>query len=135
MDEARPAGRIDREFRERDEGHGGRRLRAETLEIELRDPALDPDPRRIDDTEERVAGSDGNTYVWLEEIVRSELGALFPGQKILESAVFRVARDAEMDLDDEGGMDYLQAVEEELRKRRRSQAVRGADSAVSSAAD
>ena len=72
----------------------------------------------------RIAGGDGNTYVWLEEIVRAELGALFPGQKILESAVFRVARDAEIDLDDEGGMDYLQAVEEELRKRRRSQAVR-----------
>ena len=72
----------------------------------------------------RIAGGDGNTYVWLEEIIRSELGELFPGQAILESAVFRVARDAEMDLDDEGGMDYLQAVEEELRKRRRSQAVR-----------
>jgi polyphosphate kinase len=70
----------------------------------------------------RLAGGDGNTYVWLEEIIRFELGALFPGQDIEESAAFRIARDAELELDDEG--DYLEVLEEELRKRRRGQAVR-----------
>jgi polyphosphate kinase len=72
----------------------------------------------------RPLGGDGNTYVLLEEIIRAELGALFPGQTILEAAAFRVARDAEMQLDEEGGRDYLAAVEEELRKRRLSRVVR-----------
>jgi polyphosphate kinase len=72
----------------------------------------------------RPVGGDGNTYVLLEEIIRAELPALFPGQAILESAAFRVARDAEMELDEEGGRDYLEAIEEELRKRRMGSVVR-----------
>jgi len=71
----------------------------------------------------RPLGGDA-TYAFLEDIIRAELGALFPGQKVLESAAFRIARDAEMDLDDEGGRDYLHAIEDELRKRRRAQVVR-----------
>jgi polyphosphate kinase len=72
----------------------------------------------------RPVGGDGNTYVLLEEIIRAELPTLFPGQTILESAAFRIARDAEMELDEEGGRDYLEAIEEELRKRRMGKVVR-----------
>jgi polyphosphate kinase len=71
----------------------------------------------------RPLGADG-TYVLLEEIVRAELADLFPGQVVLESAVFRIARDAEMELDDEGGRPYLEAIEEELKKRRSAHVVR-----------
>jgi polyphosphate kinase len=72
----------------------------------------------------RPLGSDGNTHVLLEDIIRAELPALFPGQTILEAAAFRIARDAEMELDEEGGRDYLENIEEELRKRRLSRVVR-----------
>jgi polyphosphate kinase len=72
----------------------------------------------------RLAGTDATMYVLLEDIIRSELSTLFQGQQILEAAVFRVARDSELDLDDEGGRDYLQAIEDELRKRRMSQVIR-----------
>jgi polyphosphate kinase len=72
----------------------------------------------------RVAGGDGSTYAWIEDVLSSELGRLFPGQPILEAAVFRVARDSELDLDDEGGRSLLETVEEELRKRRGSRVVR-----------
>jgi polyphosphate kinase len=72
----------------------------------------------------RPVGGEGTTYVLLEELVRSELQALFPGQQVIESAVFRVSRDAALDLDDEGGGNYLEAIEDELRKRSRSQVVR-----------
>lgn len=72
----------------------------------------------------RLAGGDGNSYAWIEEIICSELPSLFPGQAILEWTAFRVARDSELDLDDEGGRDYVKAIEEELRKRRQSRVVR-----------
>jgi polyphosphate kinase len=72
----------------------------------------------------RPLGGDGNTYVLLEEIIRAEMTTLFPGQNILEVSAFRVARDAEMELDEEGGRDYLEAIEDELRKRRLSRVVR-----------
>lgn len=69
-------------------------------------------------------GTPAGTYVLLEEIIRAELPALFPGQKIVEAAAFRIARDAEIALDDEGGRDYLEAVEHKLKKLRSSQVVR-----------
>jgi polyphosphate kinase len=72
----------------------------------------------------RPAGAAGTTYVLLEEEIRGELAALFPGQEIKDTAVFRVSRDAELDFDDEGGRDLLEVVEEELKNRRLSGIVR-----------
>jgi polyphosphate kinase len=72
----------------------------------------------------RPAGAPATTYVLLEEVIRGELAALLPGQEIIETAVFRVARDSELDLDDEGGRDLLEVIEEELKNRRRSSIVR-----------
>jgi polyphosphate kinase len=82
----------------------------------------------------RPAGVGPNSYVFLEDVIRAELPALFPGQTVLEAAAFRVSRDAEVELDDEGGQDYLEAIEEELKKRRRSQVVRLEAEAVASEA-
>jgi len=72
----------------------------------------------------RPLGGDGNTYVLLEEIIRAELATLFPGQTVLESTAFRIARDAEIELDEEGGREYLENIEDELRKRRMNSVVR-----------
>src|SRR5258708_36076678 len=43
----------------------------------------------------RLPGGDGTTSLLLEEILRGELPALFPGQQVRESAGFRTARDSE----------------------------------------
>ncbi len=72
----------------------------------------------------RLAGQDGPTFVWLDEVIRLECAALFPGQTVLESTAFRLARDSEFELDDEGGESYLEALEQSLRQRRRNDAVR-----------
>jgi polyphosphate kinase len=71
-----------------------------------------------------VSGGDGVCYVLLEDVIGAHLGQLFPGQVILESAVIRLARDAELELDDEGGHTHLEVVEREVRRRRRSDVVR-----------
>src|SRR4029077_12663101 len=72
----------------------------------------------------RPLGVEGTSYVPVEDVIRTELPRLFPGQQVLESAAFRIARDAEMDLDDEGGRDFLKAVEQEVRNRRKGHPVR-----------
>jgi len=72
----------------------------------------------------RPPGLEGTIQLLLEDVIRAELGGLFPGQSIQDVAVFRVSRDAELDLDDEGGRDFLQLIEEELRNRRMSRVVR-----------
>jgi polyphosphate kinase len=72
----------------------------------------------------RADAAEGHTFVLLEDIIRAHLPQLFPGQAILESTVVRLARDAELEFDDEGGRTQLQLVERELRRRRRSGVVR-----------
>ena len=71
-----------------------------------------------------VSGFDGYAAVLLEDVIRAHLTHLFPGQVILESAVIRLARDAELELDDEGGRTHLEVVEREVRRRRHSDVVR-----------
>jgi polyphosphate kinase len=64
------------------------------------------------------------SFVLLESLVAAHAGLLFPGQTVLESAAIRLARDAELELDDEGGRTQLEAVERELRQRRRNDVIR-----------
>jgi polyphosphate kinase len=71
-----------------------------------------------------VAPADRCEFILLEDIIKEHLSDLFPGQTILESALIRLARDAELELDDEGGRTQLEAVERELRRRRKSDVVR-----------
>jgi polyphosphate kinase len=71
-----------------------------------------------------VPGGGGYVYVLLEDVIRAQITELFPGQTILETTVIRLARDAELELDDEGGLTHLEVVEREVRRRRRSDVVR-----------
>jgi polyphosphate kinase len=63
-------------------------------------------------------------FVPLEDVIAANLEGLFPGMEILENHTFRVTRDAELEVDDEGAEDLLQALEAELTRRRFSRAVR-----------
>ncbi|MDX6676821.1 MAG: polyphosphate kinase, partial [Solirubrobacteraceae bacterium] len=64
-----------------------------------------------------------NTFIALEEVIAANLDALFPGMEIIGHEVFRVTRDADLEVSDEAD-DLLQAVEAELRRRRFGEAVR-----------
>ena len=70
-----------------------------------------------------VPVGDGHTFVPLEELIAENLDSLFPGMEILDRHVFRVTRDADFTVSDEAD-DLLQAVEDELRRRRFGEAVR-----------
>ena len=72
----------------------------------------------------RLVEPEGFAFVLLEDIIRAQLPLLFPGQPIIESAVIRLARDAELELDDEGGRTHLELVERQVRRRRRSDVIR-----------
>ena len=72
----------------------------------------------------KIPAAQGFQFVLLEEVIRAHLSQLFPGQPILETTVIRLARDAEMEFDDEGGRTHLEQVERQLRRRRRSDVIR-----------
>jgi polyphosphate kinase len=62
--------------------------------------------------------------VLLEQVIAANLDALFPGMEILEHHLFRVTRNADIALEEEEAPDLLEALEEELRKRRFGKVVR-----------
>jgi polyphosphate kinase len=64
-----------------------------------------------------------DTFVLLEDVIAHNLDALFPGMEISDYDFFRVTRDADLTVSDEAD-DLLQAVEDELRRRRFGEVVR-----------
>ncbi len=82
-------------------------------------------PRFISVSVEAVEGAvaEGVTLVPLEEVIAHHLDALFPGMEIVDYNAFRVTRDADLEVSDDAA-DLLQAVEDELRRRRFGEVVR-----------
>jgi polyphosphate kinase len=68
-------------------------------------------------------GEGGQTFVPLEEVIAANLDALFPGTEVVDHGYFRVTRDADFTVSDEAD-DLLQAVEDEIRRRRFGEVVR-----------
>jgi polyphosphate kinase len=63
-------------------------------------------------------------YVYLEDVIGANLGALFPGSRIISRHLFRVTRDADIEIQEDEADDLLAAVEVELLQRRLGRAVR-----------
>jgi polyphosphate kinase len=68
-------------------------------------------------------GHEGTAFVPLEEAIAANLDALFPGIEVIDHGYFRVTRDADFTVSDEAD-DLLQAVQNELRRRRFGEVVR-----------
>jgi polyphosphate kinase len=71
----------------------------------------------------RPQGRDATMLVPLEDVIAQHLDSLFPGMEIVDYDVFRVTRDADLEVSDDAA-DLLQAVEDELRRRRFGEIVR-----------
>ncbi|MFZ6004532.1 MAG: polyphosphate kinase 1 [Actinomycetota bacterium] len=71
-----------------------------------------------------VGMPDGERFVPLEQLIAAHLDRLFPGMVTECNFPFRVTRNADLTLDEEEADDLLEAVEMELRRRRRGRAVR-----------
>ncbi len=63
-------------------------------------------------------------FVLLEDLISHHLDGLFPGLHVRDSYLFRVTRDADLDLQEDEADDLLRAIESELRKRRFGEPVR-----------
>jgi len=66
----------------------------------------------------------GYSYILLEDVVRAYVDRLFPGVPVLECAAFRITRNADMSVSDDGAGDLLAQMREVLTERRESDCVR-----------
>lgn len=68
-----------------------------------------------------------DTFVWVEDLISSNLDLLFPGMRVIESAPFRITRNADIDYEQEEEVtdaDIAEIIEESLRERRFGSVVR-----------
>jgi polyphosphate kinase len=71
----------------------------------------------------RIDKDDENILVPIEDVIADNLEMLFPGVDVIEHGYFRVTRDADFNVSDEAD-DLLEAVQEEVRRRRFGEVVR-----------
>jgi polyphosphate kinase len=68
-------------------------------------------------------GEERRAFVPLEEAIAANLDTLFPGTEVVDHGYFRVTRDTDFNVSDEAD-DLLQAVQDEIRRRRFGEVVR-----------
>ena len=71
-----------------------------------------------------VPVEEGSRYVLLEDLVEAHLDLLMPNVEVLDTALFRITRNAEVRRDEEVAEDLIEAIEEVIEQRRFATAVR-----------
>ena len=69
-------------------------------------------------------GDSGCTFTYLGSLISVNLASLFPGMRTGKSHLFRVTRDADIELREDEAGDLLRTMEQHLRRRRFGMAVR-----------
>jgi polyphosphate kinase len=99
---------------------------AEPLYAVVQVPAVLPRFVQLPSSEPTRNGPEGPyfAFVPLEDVIKAHLGELFTGMDLGRAVAFRVTRDSEYEIDDEGVEDLLRAIEAQVKARRRGHAVR-----------
>jgi polyphosphate kinase len=71
-----------------------------------------------------VAVDGGSTFLPLEDLIAAQLPQLFPGLDVVSHHLFRVTRNADLEVEEDRDEDLLQALERELARRRFGPVVR-----------
>ncbi|HKP46782.1 MAG TPA: polyphosphate kinase 1 [Pyrinomonadaceae bacterium] len=69
-------------------------------------------------------GDGGHKFVLLEELIDANLHSVFPSMRLSKSYLFRVTRDADVEIRDDKAADLLGRIKESLRERRFGNVVR-----------
>ncbi len=72
---------------------------------------------RVEDDQDEH-GSSRVTFLPLEELIGAHLGELFSGMDVEDWRIFRITRNADVEVEEDRDEDLLQALERELRQRR-----------------
>jgi len=70
------------------------------------------------------ADDSGATFLPIEDLIAAHLSQLFPGMEMAEHHIFRVTRNADLEVEEDRDEDLLQALERELARRRFGPVVR-----------
>jgi polyphosphate kinase len=68
---------------------------------------------------ESLTGNEGLTFVFVEDIIRANIHDLFPGTDVKGAHLFRIVRDADLEIEEDEADDLLETVDRSLRQLRR----------------
>ena len=63
-------------------------------------------------------------FIWIEDLIENNLAHLFPKMKIIQSHLFRLIRDADIEIEEDEAGDLLKTIEQGIRSRRYGKVVR-----------
>jgi polyphosphate kinase len=63
-------------------------------------------------------------FIWLEDLVENNLVQLFPKMRIIQSHLFRLIRDADIEIEEDEAGDLLETIEQGIRSQRYGKVVR-----------
>ncbi|MBS3945253.1 MAG: polyphosphate kinase 1 [Melioribacter sp.] len=91
-------------------------------------PSILPRLLRLDQVA-KTKPSNGNVngsykYIWIGDLIRSNLNLLFPGMEIVEAYRFRITRDTDLEIQEDEADDLLQLIEENIKQRKFGSVVR-----------
>jgi polyphosphate kinase len=87
-------------------------------------PRLIPISGGACDGPEHIPPERRHCFVWLEQVIAENVDALFPGMEVAEAYVFRITRNADVEIQEEEAADLLRTIEQGVRQRRFGAVVR-----------
>src|SRR5258706_3194473 len=67
---------------------------------------------------ENIAGGEGQTFVFAEDVIQANMQELFPGTQVKSAHLFRVIRDADLAIEEDEADDLLETVDRSLKQLR-----------------
>ncbi len=71
-----------------------------------------------------VPSERGHEYILLEDLITHHVDDFFPGREVMECVAFRITRNADIELQEDGAADLVDGMEELLESRRLSRVIR-----------
>jgi polyphosphate kinase len=87
-------------------------------------PRLIPIARASWEGADQIPVERRHSFVWLEQVIAENVDALFPAMEVVEAYVFRITRNADMEIQEEEAADLLRTIEQGVRQRRFGAVVR-----------
>ena len=90
-------------------------------------PGIIPRLLRIDNivkSKPKNGSNDTYKFVWISDLIKSNLSLLFPGLEIVEAYKFRITRDTDLEIQEDEADDLLQMIEENIKQRKFGSVVR-----------
>ena len=76
------------------------------------------------DAPESIPPERRHCFVWLDQVIAANADALFPGMSVTEVYIFRITRNADVEIQEEEAADLLRTIEQGVRRRRFGAVVR-----------